>query len=36
MNNSEIPMNVKTVIQKQHNEIEATKAAVMTLKDTVL
>jgi len=36
MNNSEIPMNVKRVLKKQHDEIEAAKAAVMSLKDTVL
>lgn len=36
MNSSDIPVNVKSVIQKQHDEIEAAKAAVSSLKNTVL
>ncbi|MBK0402845.1 PA2169 family four-helix-bundle protein [Adhaeribacter sp. BT258] len=36
MKSPEIPVNVKTVIQKQHDEIEAAKAAVSSLKNTVM
>ena len=36
MSSSEIPMDVKNVIQKQHDEIEATKTAIASLKNTVM
>jgi uncharacterized protein (TIGR02284 family) len=36
MKNSDIPVNVKTVIEKQHDEIEAAKAAISSLKNTVM
>ena len=33
MNSSEIPMDVKNIIKKQHDEIEAAKSAVHSLKN---
>lgn len=36
MSSSTIPMNVKSVLQKQHDEIEAAKAAVSSLKNTIM
>ena len=36
MKSPDLPTNVKTVIQRQHDEIEAAKAAVASLKNTVM
>lgn len=36
MTSSDIPLSVKSVIQKQHDEIEAAKAAISSLKNTIM